>query len=70
MIGQPANYTTPLEYQARIAHNCPACNKNKEVGSLLCWDCFKGRTHQELPAFKYYDGDFTQWMELANDILR
>lgn len=63
-------FCTELEYQARGANICPACQSRKEQGSLVCWDCFKGRKHPDLPALKYFEGDFVQWFELAQTVLR
>lgn len=56
-------YETQEEYEARIANKCPACNQNKEQGSLVCWDCFKRR--DDIIPLKFYQGTFNQWLILA-----
>lgn len=29
------------EDQARLTRVCPNCGKAKELGMVVCWDCFK-----------------------------
>lgn len=29
------------EFQARNSTTCPACRKQKELGLVVCWECFR-----------------------------
>jgi hypothetical protein len=40
---------------------CFACGSEKQVGCVVCWDCFKHR--QDVTPFKYYDGNILEWLE-------
>lgn len=55
--------TSINEMDARGFYYCPSCAKEKEVGMIVCWDCFKGRT-PNTPALKTYEGTFEQWMHM------
>ena len=38
----------------RKSETCPGCGKPKQVGCVVCWNCFKYR--QDVTPLKYFDG--------------
>lgn len=47
------------EELARTETKCRGCNKEKEIGLVVCWSCFKHPVHP----FKTYNGTLSQWIE-------
>jgi len=47
---------------ARKSEICPACNKEKNKGLIVCWDCFK---YRENP-LKYSFLPFAKWIKTIN----
>ena len=45
--------------QARKLKYCPKCKKKKEIGLIVCWDCFKG----PVTGFKYFTGSLTEFIK-------
>ena len=46
------------EAMARRLTVCPACGKEKQVGCVVCWDCFKRIDNP----YKYADMEFEDWI--------
>lgn len=51
---------TQKEKNARQSEWCPACESKKDIGMLVCWNCFKYR--KDGKSFKYFDGDLEEWL--------
>ncbi len=54
-----------VEAYARTLRTCPGCGQPKEVGLIVCWDCFKDR--KDLPAgvppFKWWaSSSLNSWL--------
>ena len=45
---------------ARTMEVCPACGAPKDIGTVVCWDCFGHR--QDTTPFKYFDGSLNEWL--------
>ena len=53
---------SPLEKLARNEIVCRGCGKEKDIGGIVCWGCFK--YNERLPVlFKYFDGTLEQWLK-------
>lgn len=50
--------------RARHALCCPGCGTKKVAGDLCCWKCFKSPVIA-VPALKYFQGKFDEWVDLA-----
>lgn len=52
----------------RIAAICAGCQCTKDVGLLVCWNCFKYRS--DLTPYRYFyeagRGDFLAWLAYVN----
>ena len=48
------------ESYARTLSICPGCGKPKQIGCVVCWDCFKYRT--DIKPLKYFDGSLADWL--------
>lgn len=53
-------YINNLEEIARQETNCRGCNRPKEIGLVVCWDCFKYR--KDTIPFKYFNESFEAWL--------
>lgn len=49
------------EDQARAEMYCRGCGENKDLGLVVCWNCFKYRT--DVKPLKYYSGDLSEWLK-------
>ncbi len=49
------------ETEARQETVCRGCGKEKSVGCVVCWTCFKHRT--DITPLKYYEGTLQQWLD-------
>ena len=38
---------------------CIGCGKEKAIGLVVCWDCFKCHT----TPLKYFEGDINEWLK-------
>ena len=52
--------TLNLEEQARKETTCRGCGTVKELGMVVCWQCFKYR--QDVTPLKYFQGEFSDWL--------
>ena len=52
------------ESHARALPTCPGCGKPKQLGCIVCWDCFKYRS--DITPLKYYDGSLVDWLNEYN----
>jgi len=55
----PLHEITEDEARKRIV--CPACGSPKDLGCMVCWNCFKYR--MDIIPLKYFRGSFAEWME-------
>ena len=56
-------YHDQVERHARTLPVCPACGKPKDIGCIVCWNCFKYR--KDIPVFKYHPScDLNEWLAL------
>ena len=56
-------YDKRIEDYARRLSVCPGCNGPKDLGHIVCWDCFKYRS--DVPVFKYHKScDLNEWLAL------
>ena len=54
--------------ECRTLEHCPACDKGKQQGLVVCWDCFKyGRQGQE--PLKYTDKPWFVWLSQTRETL-
>jgi hypothetical protein len=53
-----------LEAEARTQLFCRGCGREKKVGLLVCWGCFKFRT--DVPTLKTFSGTFPEWLKEVN----
>lgn len=53
--------TKSFESFARDLHFCLGCARPKDLGLVVCWDCFKSRN--DVTPFKYWQGDLVSWLE-------
>ena len=51
------------ENKARTLKVCPKCKKEKNLGLVVCWGCFK---YIDNP-WKGFDGTFEEWLKLNNN---
>jgi hypothetical protein len=47
------------EQAARQSPVCPGCGKQKDIGGVVCWPCFKYRPDHP---YKWFQGSFQQWL--------
>ena len=38
---------------------CSGCGKPKDIGCIVCWDCFKRGKHP----YKYWEGSWAEWLD-------
>lgn len=51
------------ENKYRAMSACAGCKKSKEIGLVVCWDCFKYR--DDVIPFKYHNGSIESWLEIV-----
>ena len=51
--------TIKKEEEIREAKKCIGCDKEKQKGCIVCWNCFK---YIDNP-FKYFKGSLSEWLE-------
>ena len=51
------------ENELRRQTVCQGCGGQKDVGCVVCWDCFKYR--QDVMPFKWFQGDINEWLEMV-----
>jgi len=39
---------------------CKGCGKDKGLGLVVCWECFRGG----LTPFKYFNGSVLEWLKV------
>lgn len=54
--------TTIGEENARKSLYCGGCGESKQMGLVVCWDCFKYDGDRK--AYKYFEGTFEEWLDL------
>ena len=50
----------PSDNEYRNQTTCAGCGRQKDIGLVVCWDCFKYR--QDVTPFKYFDGYIEDWL--------
>lgn len=55
-----------LVEQAKTETICKGCGEPKDVGMIVCWECFKYRT--DITSLKYYEGTFAGWLETTKEL--
>jgi len=45
---------------------CSGCGQSKDVGCVVCWNCFKYR--QDVTPLKYFDGGVEEWLEMVKEV--
>lgn len=56
------------EREARQLMQCPCCGAAKELGTVVCWDCFKHTPKHsawDLPGFKYWTGSLEDYIAVS-----
>lgn len=43
------------------------CGRIKQVGCVVCWDCFKHR--KDITPLKYFEGSIQEWLKQDNILL-
>lgn len=51
--------TLTLEDEQRTVETCIACGEHKQLGLVVCWDCFKYRDN----GFKYSNLSLEDWLK-------
>jgi hypothetical protein len=66
-----ASYPDQHAEQRNVA-TCAGCGRSKPIGTITCWDCFRGRNG--LPAYKYWAEEhpttptFDEWVAECQQI--
>lgn len=47
---------------------CRGCGGKKDKGLIVCWNCFKYK--KDIIPFKYFEGDFREWLKMVKKIRR
>lgn len=60
------DHETRVETKARQLDVCPGCGEPKQVGCIVCWNCFKYVPNP----FKYANMSLTEWLKVipANEM--
>lgn len=55
----------PKEREMRNSQVCLGCNKEKQLGTVVCWNCFKYRT--DATPLKYFQGTIEEWLKYLKE---
>ena len=53
-------HISEIERAHRDSSICAGCHKVKDIGLVVCWNCYKYRT--DIKPFKYFQGDIEEWL--------
>lgn len=54
--------------EARASTVCVGCGGTKDIGLVVCWNCYSHRKDvTPLKWFQGFDGDFQDWQQMVNN---
>ena len=57
------------EQKARMNKKCPACGYNKNIGLVVCGECWNNKPVSccwDIPGFKNFDGSLSDYVAIVN----